>query len=108
MLKHPLFSEAMDDRFSAFFLRASRSPVWLALGILALVAILCFLFVPLENGSFFEKALMGFGVTGILFTWLAAQASAYQRKRTQWLVAVFLLWPLSYWYLLSEKYREIT
>lgn len=108
MSKHPIFSEDMEGNFSAFFLSASKSSAWLAFGVVALFAAACLFFAPIEKGGFLEQALIGISVTGVMVTWLAAQANAYQRRRTKWVAVIFLLWPLSYWYLLSEKYREVT
>ena len=108
MSKHPIFSENMDDSFSLFFLAFSKSPRWLTLGVLALFGMGVLFSIPIEKNSIVEKLLIALSLTGILFTWIAAQANAYSKKKRSWLVAIFVVWPLAYWYLLRELYREIT
>ncbi|PCO04486.1 hypothetical protein AWR36_013635 [Microbulbifer flavimaris] len=98
----------MEDKLSSFFLGASSSSVWLSFGVLALAALISLSLASIEKGSVLEMLLIGVGVTGVLFTWLSAQAHAHQRSSKFLVIAIFLVWPLSYWYLFREKWRAIT
>ena len=108
MLKHPLFSEDMEDKFSTFLLAYSKSMSGLVFGFISLVAVIAVMFLSVERGGLLIKFLIAFSLTGILLTWLAAQARAYSQKKRKWMVAIFFIWPLSYWFLFSEKYREFS
>ena len=102
-MKHPLFSNNMEDGLSLFLLKFSESKYWFLFGISAL-----FIFVfASQNASFmqflnehwFGGILEVLCVIGALSTWFAAQAHSYKNERFKLVVIIFLLWPISYLYL---------
>jgi hypothetical protein len=106
-VKHPLFSENMDDKLSRFLLIFSESKLCLLFGFSAL-----FIFViASQNSTFFEflnkhwlgNILQVYCVAGAILTWLAAQAHSYKIGYRKLVLFMFFLWPLSFLYLMHVK-----
>ncbi len=110
-MKHPLFSENMEDGFSLFLLKFSESRSCLIFGT---SAILLFIFAS-QNTSFmnflnvhwFGNILQVLCVIGVLLSWFSAQAHSYKNEHFKLVISIFALWPISYIYLfyiqLSKK-----
>ncbi len=103
-MKHPLFSDNMDDRLSRFLLTFSESKVWLMFGFSALLIFV----IASQNSTFFGflnehwlgSILEVYCLTGAILTWLAAQAHSYNVGYRIFVLFMFFLWPLSYLYLM--------
>ena len=99
-MKHPLFSENMEDGFSLFLLKCSESRSCLLFGTSAL---LLFIFAS-QNTSFmsflnehwFGNILKILCVIGALLSWFSAQAHSYKNGHFKLVASIFLLWPISY------------
>lgn len=98
----------MEDKLSLFFLRYSLSKAWLLFGLGALVGFISAVFLPNDidalSTTLWGKVLITYIVFGTILTWLAAQAYAYKNSHKKWLYSVFIIWPLSYWYLIYIQF----
>ena len=107
-MKHTLFSNNMDDGFSLFLLNFSESKCWFLFGISALLifgfASQNATFMTFLNEHWFGGILEALCIIGALSTWFAAQAHSYKNKRFKLVVAIFLLWPISYLFLLYVQF----
>ena len=103
-MKHPLFSEKMDDRLSVFLIHFSVSKLALMFGFSAL-----FIFIgasqSTEFSDFLNENIIGNALTvyclvGTILTWLAAQAHSYKIGYRWLVVLIFFLWPIGFVYLI--------
>jgi len=96
----------MDDRFSQFFLNYSESPKWLLCSVGALIVLVWLGFTQMTNAGeavfWLTKLAISFSVFGVMGAWLAAQEHATNGLQKRWRVAMFLLWPMAYFYLGRE------
>jgi len=102
-MKHPLFSENMEDGFSLFLLKLSESRSNLLFGTSAL---LFTSFMSFLNEHWFGNILQILCVIGALLSWFSAQAHSYKNGHFKLVASIFLLWPISYIHLFYIQLNE--
>ena len=107
-MNHPIFSPKMDDRFSLLLLRYSQSKAWYLFGFSALIIAAIAGIPAIDKSSFkhvlIETVAITYILSGFLLTWLAAQAHACKQQKKKWVIAIFIVWPLAYLYLMRHLF----
>jgi hypothetical protein len=107
-MKNRFISKELEESLTHFLLKFSMSNYWLLFGLSALA-----LFVLMGQSLFFSNFIdehplgvvaEAYILIGVLLTWFAAQVFTYKNGKRGLHIAIFILWPLSYIYLIYLQF----